>query len=89
MSPNVQVTAVHPGHFVPTAEDVRAAVLDFLRLTQEQQRRLHGHACARCGRRDGLRPGGMAYVRSGPDGSGRLGYPVRVCPDHARTGGTW
>lgn len=89
MSPFAQAIAVHLGISVPTTEDVRAVVHDFLRMTQEQKRRLDGNACARCGRRDGLRPGGMAYVRSGPDGTGRLGYRVRVCPDHERTGGTW
>ncbi|KMS74187.1 hypothetical protein ACM01_14785 [Streptomyces viridochromogenes] len=78
-----------PALIVPSTEDVRAEVLDPLRMTQEQKRRLDGAACARCGRQDGLRPGGMARVLSGPDGTGRLGYPVRVCPDHVHTGGTW
>jgi hypothetical protein len=73
----------------PSVADVRAGVLDSLNMTREQEQQLRGHACARCGRTDGLRPNGMAYMASGPDGRGRLGFPVMVCPDHAHTGGTW
>jgi len=91
MSPFTLVTAdsFATSSGVPATSDIRAEVLDHLSMTAEQRYRLAGHACARCGRRDGLRPGGMARVRSGPDGKGRLGYPVRVCADHERTGGTW
>lgn len=73
----------------PTSADIRSDVHDPLSMTREQNRQLHAQACARCPRTDNLRPGGMAYVRSGPDGEGRLGYAVAVCPDHADTGGTW
>ncbi|MFF7176833.1 hypothetical protein [Streptomyces pseudovenezuelae] len=73
----------------PASADIRASVLDPLQMTSEQDRQLHGKTCARCPRQDDLRPGGMAYVRSGQDGTGRLGYPVNVCPDHADTGGAW
>lgn len=73
----------------PAAADIRAGVLDPLQVTPEQTGQLHGASCARCPRTDGLSPGGMAYVASGPEGKGRLGYPVRVCPDHKDTGGAW
>lgn len=62
--------------------DVRTGALDPLAITQQQGTQLRGEACARCPRRDNLSPGGFAYMTSGPDGTGRLGYPVRVCPDH-------
>jgi hypothetical protein len=73
----------------PAAADVRAGVLDPLRMTHEQSRQLRGQTCARCARTDALTPGGMAYMASGPDRAGRLGFPVMVCPDHTGTGGTW
>lgn len=72
----------------PASVDIRAAVLDPLRMTAQQTRQIHGECCARCPRTDGLSPGGMAYMASGTDG-GRLGFPVSVCPDHRDTGGTW
>ncbi|MFC8670014.1 hypothetical protein [Streptomyces sp. NPDC057199] len=70
----------------PVAADVRAALLDPLRMTSEQTSQLQGEACARCGRMDGLSPGGYAYTSSGK--GGRLAHPVRVCRDHRSTGGT-
>lgn len=88
MPPFVQASQVPPSA-VPTSADVRAAVLDPLRMTPEQTRRLSGLSCARCGGREELRPGGMAYTLSGPDGSGRLAWPVQVCRHHSNTGGTW
>ncbi|MEU6467474.1 hypothetical protein [Streptomyces sp. NPDC046976] len=74
---------------MPTSTDVRAIPLDLMYATIEQSRRLSGEACARCGGTSGLRPGGMAYTVTGPDGQGRLAWPVRVCAEHAGTGGTW
>lgn len=72
----------------PAARDVRVGVLDLLRVTPHQRRQLDGTACARCPRTDGLRPAGYAYTRRGPGDSGRLAWPVQVCPDHRNTGGT-
>lgn len=57
--------------------DVRAKVLDPLAVTHEQTARLRGEKCARCGGRTGLRPGGYAYTAS--EGTGRLGWAVKVC----------
>jgi hypothetical protein len=71
----------------PEAADVRAALLDPLQMTPEQNRQLQGEACARCGGTDDLRPGGMAYMSS--SSNGRLGWPVKVCRHHAHTGGTY
>lgn len=91
MMPLAQATGPGPAvsEPLPTSVDVRAAVLDPSQMTAEQSRRLNGSGCARCGGTDGLRPGGYAYTRSGPDGSGRLAWPVKVCQHHANTGGTW
>ncbi|WP_318808568.1 hypothetical protein [Streptomyces scabiei] len=72
----------------PAVEDVRATVLEALSLTPRQRQQVHGLMCARCPRTDGLRPAGYAYTRRGPQDSGRLAWPVRVCPDHRNTGGT-
>lgn len=72
----------------PAARDVRVGVLDLLLLTPRQRLQLDGMVCARCSRRDDLRPGGHAYTRRGPEDSGRLAWSVRVCPDHRNTGGT-
>ncbi len=46
----------------PAYRDVRARVLDLLRMTPEQDRRLSGRACARCGATEGLHEGGYAYT---------------------------
>ena len=89
MSPFMQAGSPRLVGFVPSAEDVRAVVLDLHRVTPGQSRRLNGLACARCGGADDLRPGGTARTTSGPAGSGRLVWPVKVCRDHANTGGTW
>lgn len=72
---------------VPASDDVRAQPIDPLCMTPEQSRRLDGHACARCGGTEDLRPNGMAYTRSGSDGTGRLAWPVKTCRYHAHTGG--
>ncbi|GAA3663652.1 hypothetical protein GCM10022420_048210 [Streptomyces iranensis] len=72
---------VLPSSRSPAFLDVRAKVLDLLHITPEQDRRLSGQACARCGATDGLHQGGFAYTASGPDGQGRLGWPVKVCQD--------
>ena len=89
MALSVQATALGLPLALPASADVRAEVLDPVRITHEQYRRLNGLACARCGGTDALRPGGMAHTRSGTDGSGRLAWPVMVCRHHASTGGTW
>lgn len=60
-----------------STKDVRVGDLDPIRLTPEQDARLHGHKCARCGASGPLRPGGHAYTTS--EGAGRLGWPVNVC----------
>jgi len=73
---------------VPTSEDVRAKFHQLLDLGPDQYQRLSGQACARRGGTEHLRSGGMAYTTSGPDGTGRLAWPVRVCRHHAKTGGT-
>lgn len=69
----------------PPAADVRATVLDPLQVTAEQDARLHGRACARCGSTFALRPGGYAYTSSGTKG-GRLGWAVKLCADCPGTG---
>ncbi len=89
MSAFVQATPTGLHSAVPASEDIRATVLDPVSITREQYRRLTGHACARCGGTDDLRPGGMARTRSGPEGAGRLAWPVAVCRHHATTGGAW
>lgn len=68
----------------PATADVRSSVLDPLSTTPEQKARLRGHACARCGSRQGLRPAGYAYTAS--EGNGRLGWPVKVCESCQRVG---
>lgn len=71
----------------PAAADIRAQVHDLLRMTPDESQRLHGKACARCNSTKGLRDGGLAYTASGPNGESRLGWQVKVCRDHANTGG--
>jgi hypothetical protein len=73
LHPLQRVAALPPG---PPTGDVRAVDLDGRSLTPEQQTRLRGSACARCGSRTGLRPGGWAYALMR---GGRYGYQVRVC----------
>ncbi|MEU9535824.1 hypothetical protein AB0D00_26390 [Streptomyces sp. NPDC048213] len=62
--------------------DVRTTVLDPLTVTDEQDERLHGLRCARCGATGPLRAGGHAYTSS--EGFGRLGWAVKVCADFCR-----
>ncbi|MFI6341213.1 hypothetical protein [Streptomyces sp. NPDC050535] len=67
------------------AADVRARVLDLVRLTPEQGQQLNGRRCARSSRTDDqLRPGGFAYTTGT---GGHLAWPVRVCPGHMDTEG--
>ncbi|MFD4020644.1 hypothetical protein [Streptomyces sindenensis] len=66
------------------ADDVRGTVLDPLTLTAEQNDRLHGLKCARCGTVGRLRLAGYAYTTSG--NGGRLGWPLRLCPECPGTG---
>ncbi|MGW2748126.1 DUF6415 family natural product biosynthesis protein [Streptomyces sp. NPDC001450] len=54
---------------LPATIDIRAEVLDPLRMTAEQTHCLNGNACTRCGRTDGPRPGGLAYTAVGRDGA--------------------
>jgi hypothetical protein len=89
MSAFVQATTPGLHSVVPASEDIRAAGLDPVSITREQYWRLTGHACERCAGTDGLRACGMAPTRSGPEGAGRLAWPVVACRHHAATGGAW
>ncbi|MFD8146127.1 hypothetical protein [Streptomyces sp. NPDC059708] len=63
----------------PASGDVRGKVLALAATTASETARLRGEECARCGSRHGLRSGGYAYTSSPT--AGRLGWPVRVCPN--------
>lgn len=65
--------------------DVRGIVLDPLSVTAEQDARLHGQKCGRCGSTSELREAGYAYTASGTAG-GRLGWPIRLCTNCPGTG---
>lgn len=64
--------------YEPTAGSPRRVV-----VSSEQ---LHGHACVQCGcTLDGLMDAGYVFTTA-KDG-GRLGWPVKACPQHAPSDG--